>query len=179
MVQEQAEPLRGALLGAPVPAGSSLRRPDAQGGSACALVRHTFASLGPKIAVLSHCSSLRADWWPQCQVKGKEAGQQTSCVAWMQIVRLWATANRKSSLRGHRSRTATDLAKRKNRSYRVSCYRRLSSRIVPFDDLYPNQPRLQKNLPFRTDWLHLRGIAGAESAILPIREIAAYLWCSA
>ena len=48
----------------------------------------------------------------------------------MQIVRLWATANRKSSLRGHRSRTATDLAKRTNRSYRVSCYRRLSSRIV-------------------------------------------------
>ena len=41
----------------------------------------------------------------------------------------------------------------------------------PYDDLHPNQPRLQKNLLCRADWLSLRGIANTECDILPMREI--------
>ena len=49
----------------------------------------------------------------------------------------------------------------------------------PYDDLHPNQPRRRGNLLCRTDWLRLRGIAGTECAILPIREVAANPRCSA
>ena len=41
-----------------------------------------------------------------------------------------------------------------------------------FDDIYPNQPRLLLNLMCRTDWLRLRGNAGTECAILPIRRLS-------
>ena len=48
----------------------------------------------------------------------------------------------------------------------------------PYDDLAPNQPRLQENLLCRADWLYLRGIAATECAILPMRELATYPRCS-
>ena len=47
VLQQPAKQFRGALLGAPVPAGSNLRRPNGHGGRSCALSRHAFASLGP------------------------------------------------------------------------------------------------------------------------------------
>ena len=40
-------------------------------------------------------------------------------------------------------------------------------------------PSLHVNLLCRPDWPHLRGVAETECAILPIREFAAYPWCSA
>ena len=40
--------------------------------------------------------------------------------------------------------------------------------------VFHNWPSLQENLLCRSDWLRLRGIAGTECAILPIRELAPY-----
>ena len=55
----------------------------------------------------------------------------------------------------------------------------VTTKHSPHDDLHPNQPVLWGNLLCRADWLRLRGIAGTECAILPIREIAAYPRCRA
>ena len=49
----------------------------------------------------------------------------------------------------------------------------------PIRGFLSNQPRLQGDLLCRAGWLCLRGIAATECAILPIRELADYPWCSA
>ena len=82
----------------------ALPRPHGQGGCACALVWHAFASLDleqPFCPKAASCSRPRAQKWSGCHGKGKEAGQQMLCVAWIQIVLLWVTANRKSAFPGH------------------------------------------------------------------------------
>ena len=79
MLQQRAEQLRGALHGAPVPDGSNLRRPNGEGGHACGLIRHAFASVGlsqPFVSRQQVVHVLVLISGPDVMVKGKEAGQQ-------------------------------------------------------------------------------------------------------
>ena len=102
--------------------------------------------------------------------KKKKAGQQMHCVVWTQSALPWATANRKTSLLGHCYHTATDLAKMSHRSYRVFSYRTIFIPISrAFRGIFCAEPT----------GFCLQRIAATECAILPIRELAAYPWCSA
>ena len=42
----------------------------------------------------------------------------------------------------------------------------------------PDEPRLQGNLLWRKDWIHLREIALSEWVLLLVEEVAAYPWCA-
>ena len=48
----------------------------------------------------------------------------------------------------------------------------------PYGGVFPSISRLQGDLLCRSDWLCLRGISQTECMILPVRELAAFSWCS-
>ena len=100
--EQQARQLRGALLGAPVPARPLFRQND-QNVRTCALVRHAFVSLGPKQLFVSRQHSghvLVLTSGPD--VLEKEKKLDSRCIASLghRLRSYGATANRKSNLPG-------------------------------------------------------------------------------
>ena len=116
--QAQARQFRRALFCAPVLAGLNSWRPT--GRSVCTWQQ-------PRLTQMSHlCAAVSSG----CHGKGKGAGQQMYFVAWTQIAHSWAEANRKPSLAGHSTQTATSLAKMSRRSCSVFSNSRSSSRTA-------------------------------------------------
>ena len=99
--QNQTHQSREALLSAPVPAGRGSRRPTRQSVCTHVAVQLAPVSLDPEQPFVSNqlpvhilVPLLRAS---NDMEEEKKAGQQMHCVAWIQNVLPWATAERKSS----------------------------------------------------------------------------------
>ena len=142
-------------------------------------VRPSHSTSNSRLSQTSHLFT----FWCYLEVRmawtRKRSWTADDCVAWIQIVLPWATANRKSTLLGHCSLPEEDWARTTRHFYRVFSCKRLSSRTARTEGVYPNQPRLQENLLCRADWLCLRGVATTECAILPTRELGTCPWYSA
>ena len=138
------------------------------------LVRHAFASLGPKQPLVSRQHSdhvLVQPRGPDVMEKEKKCRLGTDCALTSDseqgIEPPWA-------LIANSDGPGEDVI--------PFLPRFLLQEIIfarcPFDDLYPNQSRFRGNFLCGTDRLQLRGIAGAECVIRPIREITAHPRCS-
>ena len=180
VTQERAEHLGGAFLGAPVPAGSNLKRPNGEIGSACVLVRRAFASLGPCQPFVSRQQVVHV----LTQIRGLDVREREKKLDSRCIVspgcRLCPYGRKRT---GNRLFVGIESRQRRTHRRRHAVPRFLLQKIIfihsPYDDLYPNKPRLRGNLFMQDGWHRLRGTAGTECATPPMREIAAYPRCSA
>ena len=110
--------------------------------------------------------------------KGKEAGQQMHCVAWIQNAPV-DDCEQDLALPEALFPHGGGLGEDDTPFLPHLLLKEIFFAHSANEGVYPNQPRHQANLLCRTDWLCLRGIAATECAILPTRDFAAYPWCSA
>ena len=179
-LQHRAGHLGGALLGAPVPAGSHLERPKGQGG--CAVMGYAFAPLGSRQPFVSRQQVVHV----LVPISGSDVMEKEEKLDSRCIVSPGCSLRSRGPLRTEdRVSLGTNsqqprAPRRRHRSYCNLCCKRLFlyRAHCPYDDLYPNQPGHRGNLLCMADWLCLRGIAGTECAILPIQEITTYSRCS-
>ena len=162
------------FLGAQVPACSNLRRPEGQGGCACALIRHAFAysvldsrlSQETRLCPPSRClvdpmAGKRKRSWTADALCCLGADCVLVGVNEQEIDSPWASIPNSDEP----TEDATPFLPRFLLQEMIFTH-------SPYDDLYPYQSRLQVNHLCRADWLCLRGIAELQGAPHSARVLA-------